>query len=141
MEETSEEIQPQVPTDYNTLKDATRRGLGNSAVRAYWWPVMCNLASCTSIDTYPDISAAKDGVVANEPSLSQTLQITADGKGTREIVTSACQNLTDVILRAGLLASTESDLFSTLLRLVAFQLRKLDVSYLVACDLLSNREK
>ena len=143
----AEVILPKIPVEYAVLKDFARRGLQNAVSRAYWWPIMPNITTTNMIESYLDLadSTARLAFTLSEPLLDQVLPEglgLSDIKGKdRAAFVNAANGLMDVLIRTDLISPDEVVAFETILRLILFQMRRLNVSYMLAADVLANRDK
>jgi hypothetical protein len=136
------EIQPKIPIDYNSLRDALRKGLTNSASRYYWWPNLPNVTSSGAIETSADIGLIAERLTAllSEETVNASMQESAKGKE-RDQVISTSNSIMQVLTRTKILSADEVPLFETILRMIVLTVKRADVCCMLAGDLLSNREK
>jgi hypothetical protein len=136
------EIQPKIPIDYNSLRDALRKGLINSASRYYWWPNLPNVSSTGAIETSADIALIAERLTAllSEETVNASMQESVKGKE-RSLIISTSDSIMQVLTRTKIIGPDEVPIFETILRLIVVTIKRADVCCMLAGDLLANRDK
>lgn len=134
------DISPKIPIDYSVLKDTLRQGLNSNASRAYWWPFLPNITGTGFIEQYPELieTAERLANILSDDSLSVGNSDSSKGK---DLITSAAANIMQVLVRTKVISPAETAGFDTLLRIIVYQMKRADMSLMMAGDLLSNRDK
>lgn len=137
------DINPKIPIDFSALKDTVRMGLTSSASRTYWWPYLPNITGTGPIEQYPDLIEIAERLANMLPDVSNTISSTSESvKGRdRDIITGTAASVMQVLVRTKIISPQETAGFETLLRIIVHQMKRADVSLMMAGDLLSNREK
>lgn len=130
-----------VPIEFNDLKQVVRHGLESNESRIYWWPVFPSIVVGSTVDKYPAVisEAEKISSEISEPLLNFKNQ--AEFKDTPEYISNITKKLLYVLNNQNILKTDDMHGFDTLLRIIIFQLKRIDVCYNLASILLSNRDR
>eukprot|EP01035_Chromulina_nebulosa_P008085 gene8085-10944_t len=130
-----------VPIGYTSLKQLLRNGLKTNDSRNYWWPILTGVKLQSAINEYPDVigSAEKLHLIIAEPLLDHKSMSKIQPTDETELIESVAKNILYVLKRNKKIDDTE--FFLAITRILVKELRRIDVCYMIASDLLANQEK
>mmetsp|Transcript_32580 Transcript_32580/g.46994 ORF Transcript_32580/g.46994 Transcript_32580/m.46994 type:complete len:684 (-) Transcript_32580:592-2643(-) len=130
-----------VPIGYSSLKQLLRNGLKTNESRNYWWPILTDIKSQAYINEYPDVieAAEKLHVLISEPLLDHKSMSKIQPTEETELIESVSKNLIYVLKRNKKIE--EVDYFQAISRILVKELRRIDVCYMIASNLLGNQDK
>lgn len=130
-----------VPIGYSSLKQLLRNGLKTNESRNYWWPILTDVKSQAYINEYPDVieAAEKLHVLISEPLLDHKSMSKIQPTEETELIENVAKNLIYVLKRNKKIE--EVDYFQSISRILVKELRRIDVCYMIASNLLGNQDK
>lgn len=144
---------PTVPIDSSALKRELRKGLQNKDSRLYWWPFLTKVhrqlgsSGAGTISRYPDIMGTAESLPKrmNEPLIDYKYQLKYDGdKPENQFITSTLKKLLYLLSSQKLIDTNDEQAvfcFEPMARLIIYHMRRIDLSYMVASDILADKEK
>jgi hypothetical protein len=133
---------PRIPIDLNVLKQKLRDGLESQFSRCYWWPILPSISLDTKvIESVPDTVSIAERLttILKEPLLDSTTN-NSISKGENSIE-QMVRKVTYVLINQGKLDDIEASYFTTFLKLIAWQVGRIDVCYLLATDIISKSDR
>lgn len=131
---------PSIPIEFSELKRQLRDGLDSQESRALWWPVLPSLsASAKIIDSVPDTIGIAERLkeLLKEPLLDHNAPVNKGDNPYEQTV----RKVSYVLINQNKLNEIEVSYFVSLLRLIVWQVNRVDVSYYVATEIIANSER
>ena len=134
------EISPKIPIEVSALVAVVRRGLPTSASRFYWWPYLPSVPASGSVEYYPNLIETAERLTVILGDISPIPQEATKVKE-KELIVSTSNSIMQVLVRSKIISNEEVPNFDVLLRIIVHQMRRPDISCMLAGDLLSSRDR
>lgn len=131
---------PATPIEFAELKRQCRAGLDSQESRQHWWPALPSVnPSSKSIDSVPDAieTAERLATMLKEPLLDHKA---VPNKGENP-VEQVVRKISYVLINQSKLEDIEVSYFVSLIRLMVWQLGRVDVSYYTCAEILNNPDR
>jgi hypothetical protein len=132
---------PTIPIDYADLKKVCRKGFDTPETRQYWWPHLPGLTdSVKCVTSVEDTVAVAERLteILKEPLLAHNTATIRSGENPVEQVV---RRISYVLINQNKLEDVEVSYFVSLLRILVWQLNRVDVSYYVCTEIINNPDK
>lgn len=131
---------PSTPIEFSELKRQLRDGLDSQESRAFWWPVLPSITTATKvIDSVPDTIGIAERLkeILKEPLLDHSAPV---NKGDN-VAEQTVRKVSYVLINQNKLNEVEVSYFISLLRLIVWQVNRVDVCYYLATEIIANPDR
>lgn len=135
---------PEIPINVAELKQLLREGLEDQSSRAFWWPILPGIIKNQKrIDEDPDIIGAAERlqVLINEPLLEYTPSVSTKSEKDVGGLQQMVKKLSLILVRQKKIEESQLGYIEALQRLIVWQIKRIDVSYLTMTEILSKPER
>jgi hypothetical protein len=132
---------PSLPVGYNDLKFALRDGLSSQVSRQFWWPVLPSIHSSNKvIDSVLNTVEISENLasILKEPLLdNKKVSLNKNENPIEQVV----RKISYVIINQNKLNEVEVSYFLPLLRLIVWQLGRVDICYYFSTEIINNPDR
>lgn len=133
---------PEIPIAFETLKQTLRAGLSGQESRAFWWPVLPALSEdLDKIDSDMDVVGNAERLVGvlKESSIDSSIQHGSEKD--IDFVSGTCSKMYTVLLAQGKVEAADIGYWMPLMKIVAWQIKRVDVSYWMVNSIIDQGER
>ncbi len=135
---------PEIPVNTADLKQALRDGLEDQVSRAFWWPILPGIRpEQKRVEEDPDITATAERLktLLNEPMLEHFASAPVKYEKDISAIEQVVKKISFVLVKQQKIEERNLGYMETLLRLIIWQVNRIDVSYWMADEILSKPER
>ena len=139
----SEETRFVFPIEFEFLKQELRKGLDSKEDRQRWWPVLPDIWSTEPLTEYPDIIPAAERLCAlmKEPLLDVKNQNPFEPEKSVEFINTNLKMIFYVLKSNQKIDLGDIPYFDVFLRILIYIVKRIDVTYIMAVELLNRKDK
>jgi hypothetical protein len=132
---------PSLPVEFNNLKYDLRDGLDSQVSRQFWWPVLPSIhSSMKVIDSVLNTVEISENLasILKEPLLDNKK---SSSNKTENPIEQVVRKISYVIINQNKLNEVEVSYFLPLLRLIVWQLGRVDICYYLSTEIINNPDR